>query len=306
MPFNLRVFMQYFIFLFSLSLLPFLSHAASATSPLVVSTIKPLHSLLSNIMHGVAEPQLLIADNQSIHDYHLRPSQRRLLSRAKLVFFASEHVESFIPALQTSLTNTRFINLSSIQALKLIAARKFAQQHLSTHTEADGHIWLSPHNAKIIATEMSAQLSQMDVQHRDIYQKNLSQLLIRLTTLQQHVSQQLQDYQYKPYLIFHDALQYFENEFNLHNGHFVTSSAEHKLGLKYVSRLRQDITQKNIHCIYYEPPHIPKLIYRLTAHQNVTLLPLDPLALQYKAGTELYFKSIEHIAKQFISCLSHE
>ena len=302
----IRTFSHRFTCLLSLVFLLCSSPVINAATPLVVSTIKPLHSLLSNIMQGVAEPQLLIADNQSIHDYQLRPSQRRLLSRATLVFFASEHVESFIPALQASLSDTRFVNLSLVPALKLLDARKLGQQHLHADADRDGHIWLSPGNAKIIAAAMSTQLSQIDPQHEPIYQQNLKQLTQRLSVLQQQISQQLKDYQHKPYLIFHDALQYFEDEFNLRNGSFVTSSAEHKMGIKYISALRQKIIQKNIHCIYYEPPHIPKLIYRLTAQQDITLLPLDPLALRYEAGTELYFSSIKHIAKQFESCLSRE
>jgi len=279
------------------------NYSANAQMPNVVASIKPLHSLLSNIMQGTNKPELLIADNQSIHDYQLRPSQRRMLAHADWVFYASNHVESFMPALQSSISKTKFINLSSIKGLQLLPSRTIETNHPHHHADADGHIWLAPANAKIIAQFMSQQLSKRYPEYADIYQQNLARLLKRLTNLQRTISQQLKPFNQHHYLLFHDALQYFEHEFGLNNGRFVTSSANHKMGIKYVSALKKMIIKNNIRCIYYEPPHIPKLIYRLTQQQPASLLPLDPLALQYNAGTELYFKSLKHIATQFESCL---
>ncbi len=282
------------------------SQNANANELLALTTIKPLHSLLNNIMQGVAKPQLLITDNQSIHNYQLRPSQRRLLSKAQIVFYANEHIESFIPALASSLNAKRFINLSKTPKLKLLPFRKLGQQHLHAHAKYDGHIWLSPANAKIIATEMKKQLSNIYPQYENTFAHNLKQLIHKLSQLQQQVSQQLQNIHDKPYVIFHDAWQYFENEFNLKNGHYVSSGAEHKTGIKHLSKLRQQISQLRIRCMYYEPPHIPKLIARLSAKNNIEILPLDPLALQYKAGSELYFRSIKQVTTQFVSCLSRQ
>ena len=49
------------------------------TSPIraelnVVTTIKPLHSLISNVMQGVGKPSLIIEGTTSPHSFTLKPS----------------------------------------------------------------------------------------------------------------------------------------------------------------------------------------------------------------------------------------
>jgi zinc transport system substrate-binding protein len=56
---------------------------AAAKAPVVVVSIKPLHSLVSGVMQGVAEPSLLIGGSQSPHTFSLAPSDVRLISRAE-------------------------------------------------------------------------------------------------------------------------------------------------------------------------------------------------------------------------------
>ena len=55
-----------------------------ATSPVraeikVVTTIKPLHSLIANVMDGVGEPSLIIEGSTSPHSFTLKPSHAKLL-----------------------------------------------------------------------------------------------------------------------------------------------------------------------------------------------------------------------------------
>ncbi len=292
---------------FILALIPLLcfSSPSSFASPTVVVSIKPLHSLVSFIMQDVGTPRLLITDNQSVHDYQIRPSQRRLLAKADMIIYASNHVETFIPALQKSLKDKTYINLSAIKNISLLDARSL-NHSAHGHRDKDGHIWLSIDNALRIAQYISQRLTQDDPQHTAVYQRNLTQLQPRLLQLKQHIERQLKPLQDKPYLIFHDAFQYFEQEFHLSHGYYVTTSADHKMGIKYIAALKRSIRQQNIHCVYYEPPHIPKLINTLTSGQAVKLRALDPLAVTFKPGPDLYFKHIQHIADQFQSCLNSE
>ena len=66
---------------------------ASATIPRVAVSIAPLHSLVSALMQGVAEPDLLIPPGQSPHGYQLRPSETRQLSAADLVVWVGPEFE---------------------------------------------------------------------------------------------------------------------------------------------------------------------------------------------------------------------
>ncbi len=63
---------------------------AYAEPPRIVTDIAPVHSLVSMVMGELGEPALLMPPGVSPHDYALRPSQARNLSRADIVFWIGE------------------------------------------------------------------------------------------------------------------------------------------------------------------------------------------------------------------------
>jgi zinc transport system substrate-binding protein len=62
----------------------------------VVTSIKPVHSLVSGVMEGVATPDLIIDTGGSPHTYSLKPSQARQLQNADIVFWISPKLEAFL------------------------------------------------------------------------------------------------------------------------------------------------------------------------------------------------------------------
>ena len=71
-------------------------------APSVAVDIAPLHSLVSQVMEGVAQPNLLIPAEASPHAYSMRPSEAKALADADLVFWVGE---SLSPWLEKSLDN---------------------------------------------------------------------------------------------------------------------------------------------------------------------------------------------------------
>ena len=62
------------------------SGAALAADPVkVVTSIKPIHSLVAGVMRGVAEPALLVKGAASPHSFNLRPSDARALNQADVI-----------------------------------------------------------------------------------------------------------------------------------------------------------------------------------------------------------------------------
>ena len=73
------------------------SGTALAADPIkVVTSIKPIHSLVAGVMQGVAEPALLVKGAASPHSFNLRPSDARALNQADLVFWVGEDLETFL------------------------------------------------------------------------------------------------------------------------------------------------------------------------------------------------------------------
>ena len=62
----------------------------------VVTSIKPIHSIASNIMDGISEPLLLVEGTTSPHSYILKPSHVEAINNADLIFFVSDDLETFL------------------------------------------------------------------------------------------------------------------------------------------------------------------------------------------------------------------
>ena len=79
--------------LLGLTFLLYLNNVGANSTPNVVVSIKPIHSIVSALMEGVSKPQLLLESSDSAHTFHLKPSQLRLLSNADLVITIGDSFE---------------------------------------------------------------------------------------------------------------------------------------------------------------------------------------------------------------------
>ena len=284
---------------------------ASAATPEILVSIKPLHSLVSQLTDGISTPRLLLSGQQTAHRFQLRPSQKRMLKHADIFFYSSHSIETFVSTLKQDEPRLQFVELSKIEGLHTLTARRL--HHHASHSSdnrhkqtIDGHIWLSIDNARQISRHVTTRLATMDPAHAPQYWQNLQQLLSRLDQLQKKLHAQLETVKDTPFLVYHDAFQYFETENKLSGAFFVTTSPDHRPGIKRLKELRQLIQDRAIRCIYYEPPGIPPLINTLADNMPIQLNPLDPAGTQFKAGKQHYFLLMQDISQSLYNCLSKE
>ncbi len=69
---------------------------AGQSAPGVVTSIKPVHSLVSAVMEGAGTPHLIVRGLASPHGYSMRPSDATALQKAKLVFWIGPDFEIFL------------------------------------------------------------------------------------------------------------------------------------------------------------------------------------------------------------------
>ena len=275
-------------------------------APKILTTIKPIHSLVSGLTKNVTEVDLLLDGIQSPHDFHLKPSDRRHIEEADFIIYAADEIENFISELKQATNNKQFITLSKIPNLTLLKARSTHahQGHNHKHGAHDGHIWLSIENAKTILHHLADILANADPSHRDIYLKNRNRLVNRLNSLKTRIQLLTEDIADRPFIQFHDAFQYFEHEYSLNNSLFVTVSPEQKIGIKRIRYLKQQIRQKSIGCIFYEPPQPPKILDTLIENTPIKAFPLDPIGIELPKGEDLYFNLLDNVAQQLQVCFN--
>ena len=110
------------------------SLTARAESLSIVASIKPVELLVAAISADIQQPSLLIAANSSPHDFQLKPSERRKLQQADLVFWIGPEMEMALSKpLQQLDSNTTVI------ALKTSNDAADADHQGTDHSEHDHH-----------------------------------------------------------------------------------------------------------------------------------------------------------------------
>lgn len=293
--------------LYLIILIIFFSGTIQAQPANVLVSIKPLHSLISYITEGIGEAKLLLQQQQTPHHFQLRPSQKRMINQADIFFYSSDNIEGFVPALKNTTQNLQFIQLSKIPGIISLKTRSMHMDdgHNSSHhkDKIDGHIWLSVDNAMTIARYVSKLLSQRNPEIAQHYQQNLRRLLAKLNALKFENNRLLNKVKDKPYLVYHDAFQYFENENKLSHAYFVTSNADLSPGIKRLRELKQLIKKQQIQCVFYEPPRIPSFFTTLQEDSHIQLAALDPAGTQITQGKQHYFTLMQYTASTLYHCL---
>ena len=298
-----------------------LAYASEGLS--VVTSIKPIHSLVSAVMDGIGTPSLIVEGAGSPHTYALKPSQAKALQDADLVFWVGPAIESFLEKpIKEVASSARIVTLSDAHGLIKIKYREGENfdshddhddhakhddhdDHAKhdDHGQFDMHMWLDPKNAKTIVNVIEEALIKADPHNIKAYQGNAVSVKRHLDQLITEVDAELVPVKGKPYVVFHDAYQYFENRFGMTSVGSITVSPEVLPGAKRVKALREKIKSLNATCVFSEPQFEPKLIATVIENTSAGAGVLDPLGASINVGPEMYFTLIRNMSKSLKKCL---
>ena len=123
---------------FILSLLSLLTFFTPTNADIkVVASIKPIHSLASYLMDGVAKPDLIVDGYASPHGFAMKPSHAKMLQNADLIFWVGEDIESFLEKPLSSIAKkAEKIELMEIKGLQVL---KFRERNIFDDHDDHGH-----------------------------------------------------------------------------------------------------------------------------------------------------------------------
>ena len=297
--------------------------AAAADVPRVVTDIAPLHSLVSQVMQGAGEPEILIQADASPHDFQLRPSQAAHLAAADLIIWMGPALS---PWLERSITTIA----SSAQSLVLMdkleveyrARPRFSRQraepdrdhsdhsdhggdhdHDHDHDGLDPHAWLDPQNASQWLTVIADALGAADPDNAGLYRRNALAAQSELSALDTRIARQLAPVQPLAYMVAHDAYQYFERRYGLHPKGAVSQSDAASPGAATLVAIRSQLEETAVRCIFLEPQMDPKQIRVITEGLDIEQGLLDPLGVGIPLGPQHYGMTLQGLADGYSRCL---
>ena len=323
-----------------LSILSFLTLFTSANADIkVVASIKPIHSLASYLMDGIAKPDLIVDGYASPHGFALKPSHAKMLQNADIVFWVGEDLENFLEKPLSSIAKkAEKIELLEVKGLNKL---KFRERNIfddhddhddhghkkkddhddhdhdshakkkdghddhdghegHNHGEFDPHIWLDPINAKVILFEMSKHLIENDPSNETAYRANLSKAYKEIDKLTNDVTAELNESTAS--IVFHDAYQYFEKRFNVNILGSFTFNSDLLPGAEQLSEIREVIEHDKVACVFSEPQFNPDIIKAVAKDMNIKTGIVDPLGATLNPGKTLYFDLIKNMSKSFKGC----
>jgi zinc transport system substrate-binding protein len=176
-------------------------------------------------------------------------------------------------------------------------------QHTHGPEEFDMHLWLDPQNAAAVVGVIEAALAEADPANAAAYKANAEALRGRLAALSGEIDAELAPVKGKPFIVFHDAYQYFENRFGMPAAGSITVSPEVMPGAERLTQIRTRITETGAACVFAEPQFEPRLVQTLIEGTSAKAGVLDPEAGAIEEGPELYFTMMRGIADNLRACL---
>ena len=309
----------------------------------VVASIKPIHSLVSYVMDGIGKPSLIVDGSNSPHNFNMKPSNAKDIENADIIFWVGEDIESFLEKPLKSISKKakiiEMMDIKGINKLKFRERNIFEDHkghdhghkkkdkhddhghkkkeshdhghghkkevkhddHGHGHGEFDPHIWLNPHNAEVMVEEITKQLIAIDQQNSATYKKNSEKAVNDIEKLINATKKELK--KNISFIVFHDAYQYFEKEFNVSALGALTLNTDVAPGAKQISEIREVIEHDNVKCLFSEPQFNPDIIKSIAKGTKVKVGVLDPLGANLDNGKDLYFNLIKDISSSLKKCI---
>ena len=314
----------------ALAMALFASAAVAAMAPpAVVTSIKPVHSLVAAVMGESGTPALLVDGAASPHAYSLAPSDARALQDADLVFWIGPEMELFLAdALATLGTGATIIDLAGVPGLDLLPLREGGafegpahahhqhddEKHVPAHGHSetgeladrpnlDMHFWLDPVNARHLLSHIATALAVADPEREDLYARNAAAAAAELTALETELSARLAPLRGLPFIVFHDAVQYLEHRFHLSGVGAVTVTPDTMPGAARIRELRTVVAAAGAVCVFAEPQFEPAIVSAIIEGTEARAGTLDPEGAELQPGESFYADLLRGLAADLGACL---
>lgn len=283
----------------------FVASPAYAEAPRVVATIKPLHSLVAQVMAGVGEPELLVQGAASPHTFQMKPSDARKLAGARVIFFIGPSYEVFLrKALKGLPLEVRKVAMQGQKGVLVLPVRhNESDEHDHDHGPVDGHMWLDASNGRIMLGVIAETLCGVDVADCERYRANAKRAGAQLLGLDAALKKEMAPFKERRFVVFHDAYQYFERAYGVRSAGSVALVPEMAPGAKHLAAIREKLRSGGAVCVFREPQFPPRAAEAVAEGTGARVGVLDPLGAGLENGPALYEALLMGVSRQLRECL---
>ncbi|WP_195819983.1 zinc ABC transporter substrate-binding protein [Roseobacter sp. MH60115] len=171
------------------------------------------------------------------------------------------------------------------------------------HGAHDPHAWLSPQNAMTWLNVIAGQLSAADPENAGAYFANAAAGRAEIETLIGEVKATLDPVRAGQFIVFHDAYQYFEEDFDFPASGAISIGDASDPSPARIAEIQARIAEQGIDCVLAEPQFNPGLVATVLDGTEAKTGILDPLGSSLEPGSALYPQLIRNLSAALAGCL---
>ena len=268
------------------------NETAETTRLKVVTTIFPEYDWVREILGdkiGEAELTMLMDNGVDLHSYQPTADDIVKISNCDLFIYVGGESDSRVEdALKNSANkDMKVINLLNVlgNSVKTEETVEGMQQEEDDHEEEaeyDEHVWLSLKNAETLITVISKSLQEIDPENKDVYAKNTSAYIEKLSDLDEKYKTVVKNAALKT-VLFGDRFpfRYLADDYGLsYYAAFAGCSAETEASFETISFLSKKVDELKLPCVLTiegTQHKIAETVVQNSAEKNLSVLTMDSM-----------------------------
>ena len=150
---------------------------------------------------------------------------------------------------------------------------------------------------------IAAQLSAADPDNAGTYFANAAAARTEMDTLSAEITATLEPVKSGSFIVFHDAYQYFEADFDFFAAGAISLSDASDPSPARIAEVQARIRDEGIDCVMAEPQFNSGLVTTVLDGTDANTSVIDPLGSDLEPGPGLYPQLLRNMAATFADCL---
>lgn len=276
----------------------------SETKLKLLASFYPIYIMGLNIVDGVDGVELdCMASEQTgcLHDFQLKTDDMMKIEKSDGFIINGAGMEGFISEVAERNGSVNIIDSST--GIELLSESEHNEdehgedehEHEGHHHHGDSnsHIWVSVDNYIKQVDNIADGIIKLDPKHADEYRKNADIYINKLKQLKSKMETELKDISDNRIITFHEAFDYFADEFNLSIESVIEREPGSEPNAKELAQIITLVNDTDIKALFVEPQY-PKSSADIIANEtNAKVYTLDP-GVSGEMNKDAYIKMMEN------------
>ncbi|NPA41926.1 MAG: zinc ABC transporter substrate-binding protein [Aquificae bacterium] len=207
----------------------------------VLVSIYPFYDLVKGIAGEGFETEVLIPPRADYHLYELTSKDLFKIAKARVVFVSGIPVGGW---------EEKVANLAKSKTVELVEKRNLKVHEEHGEVRFDPHVWLSPRRMMGVARRAHEGFVRFYPQNKDVFRKNLEEVLQKLKKLDEEYSRGLAKCRVRTVPVSHPALSYLAEDYGLEQISITSGGVHGGVSPREVERFVRKVKEAGVDFIF--------------------------------------------------------